>query len=246
MVNKKKDEELYLSSYREEDYDRLSLAVDILIFTMDDEFRLQILLKKREGYPYKDSYALPGGFVGIKESIEDAALRVMREKVGLKDLHIEQLYTFGESDRDPRMRIVSVAYLCIVPMKKKLKLEQGSEFFRLSTNEGGAVFQRGSDMCETELAFDHSDIIKLALERMRGKLSYTDIGLEFLRDKNDFTIFELQKIYEAIEQRSYDTPNFRRYFKNCYEAENRVEKTCRMSSEYSKRPSSCYRFLGDK
>lgn len=238
-------EEDYLESYRKEAYERLSLTVDILIFSLDEEFRLQVLLKKRSDFPYKGSWSLPGGFVGIEESVEEAAVRIMKQKTGLCDLHLEQLYTFGDKDRDPRMRIVTVAYLAILPRDLLLEGEEDSNFFRVRFSEKGLKLSGSEDFGEDHLAFDHARIIALAVERMRGKLHYTDIALEFLKDRRRFTLFELQKIYEAVEDKDYDTPNFRRYFKNRYEAVGAVEKTGETSTEFSKRPSSYYRMKKD-
>lgn len=244
-VSAYREEEDYLERYRKEVYERMSLTVDILIFSLDREFRLQVLLKKREDFPYKARRSLPGGFVGIEESVEEAAVRVMKQKTGLCDLHLEQLYTFGDKDRDPRMRIVTVAYLAILPRDLSVEGEEDSDFFRVMFSEKGLEFLGSEVFDQDHLAFDHARIIALAVERMRGKLHYTDIALEFLKDRKRFTLFELQKVYEAIEDRDYDTPNFRRYFKNRYEAVGAVEKTGEMSTEFSKRPSSYYRMKKD-
>lgn len=238
-------EEEYLRGYHKEIYERLSLTVDILIFSLDREFRLQVLLKKREDFPYKGRRSLPGGFVGMEESVEEAAIRIMEQKTGFCNLHLEQLYTFGAKDRDPRMRIVTVAYLAVLPRELMLEGEVDSDFFRVRLSEKGLEFSGSEDFDEENLAFDHAKIIALAIERMRGKLHYTDISLEFLKDRRRFTLFELQRVYEAIEDRDYDTPNFRRYFKNRYETIGAVEKTGEVSTEFSKRPSSCYRMKTD-
>ncbi|MDO4799338.1 MAG: NUDIX hydrolase [Bacillota bacterium] len=251
------EEARFLAGYREEDYERLSLTVDILLFTLDSDFGLRVLLKKREEFPFKDHWALPGGFVRIDESVEAAAMRVMKEKTGLSDLHLEQLYTFGDRERDPRMRIVTVAYLAVIP--RGTAVASDGTFFRVDDSRGALIFGggaedgdgQGSEGCgrsfdASRLAFDHADIVALALERMRGKLNYTDLALEFLKDRRSFTLYELQKVYEAIENKGYDTPNFRRYFKNRYEATGAVERTEEMSTEFSKRPSAMYRLIGQR
>lgn len=263
MKEKRRGEAAFLKEYREEAYEKLSLTVDILVFTLNKGFGLEILLKKREAHPYRGCWALPGGFVGVSESLEEAALRILEEKTGLSELHMEQLYTFGAKDRDPRMRIVSVAYLVLLPRESLLEIERDSSFFKLSYKEpclkdvalkdpslknavlrftaGGDLGDEGPSFAEEELAFDHAEMIALAIERMRGKLHYTDIGLQFLRDRRSFTLYELQKIYEAIEGKSYDIANFRRYFKGRYEEMGAAEKTGEVSTEFSKRPSSYYR-----
>lgn len=270
MSVKRMGEADFLEQYREEDYEKLSLTVDILVFSMDRDFCLEILLKKRKTHPYKGCWALPGGFVGVGESLEEAAVRVLKDKTGLSDLHMEQLYTFGEVKRDPRMRIVSVAYLVLLPRESLLEIERDSSFFKLSYkepclkdaalkdpslknavlrftaagdlgDEGPSLGDEGPSFGEEELAFDHAEMIALAIERMRGKLHYTDIGLQFLRDRGSFTLYELQKIYEAIEAKTYDIANFRRYFRGRYEDSGAAEKTGEVSTEFSKRPSSYYR-----
>lgn len=241
MKKKRMGEADFLEQYCEDDYEKLSLTVDILVFTLDRDFHLEILLKKRSLHPFQGSWSLPGGFVGMEESLEEAATRVLKEKTGLAELHLEQLYTFGNAKRDPRMRIVSVAYLVILPRESQLKIEEGSSFFKLSYEDGRLSFRGEEDFDEEELAFDHAEMIALAIERMRGKLHYTDIGLQFLRDRGSFTLYELQKVYESIEAKTYDIPNFRRYFKNRYEETGLARKTGESSMEFSKRPSSYYR-----
>ncbi len=108
-------EEKFLREYREQDYEKLSCTTDILIFTIGREHQLQVLLKKRRQLPFRGRWALPGGVVGIRESLEDSARRVLLEKTGLSRLHLEQLYTFGQPDRDSRMRFVSAACLALLP-----------------------------------------------------------------------------------------------------------------------------------
>lgn len=237
------NESSFLKSYRQEDYERLSLTTDILIFTIDDEHRLQILLNQRSDFPYKGAWALPGGFVGMKESLDEAATRILFQKTGLSDLHLEQLYTFGETGRDPRMRIVTVAYIALMPRDSLYHPEKDSAFFRIVPKENTFTFLGTEQISEEALAFDHQKIIRIAVQRMQGKLHYTDIALRLLKDPDRFTLFELQKIYETIEDKKYDTPNFRRYFKNRYEQTGLVEKTGEMSTEFSKRPSSYYRLI---
>lgn len=270
MNYRDQEERSFLEHYSGDAYEKLSLTVDILIFTMSKGFQLEILLKKRTEHPYKGKWALPGGFVGVEESLDDAVSRVLREKTGLTDLQPEQLYTFGAKDRDPRMRIVSVAYLVILPRECSFETEADSALFSITFTPSGLKItgmehdpergrKRGRETnaeikletnieinIENDIAFDHMEMVTLAIERMRGKLHYTDIGLQFLKNPSSFTLYELQKIYEGIEAKSYDIPNFRRYFKNRYEAELLVEKTGESSTEFSKRPSAIYRLKNEE
>ncbi len=231
------NEKKYLEAYRKEDYEKLSLTVDILIFGVDNDFNLQILLKRRADYPYKDFWAIPGGFVGIEESLDNAAKRVLAAKTGLKGLHMEQLYTFGDKDRDPRMRIVSVAYIALLSRGASVL---DSDMF---TDSDELEFKRVSELGSLDLAFDHKAIIDLAIGRMQGKLNYTDIALKLLSSADSFTIYELQKIYEAIDNKAYDVSNFRRYFKNRYESTGLAIKTGALCRAFSKRPSSYYKII---
>lgn len=250
MNYRDQEERSFLEHYSGDAYEKLSLTVDILIFTMSKGFQLDILLKKRTEHPYKGKWALPGGFVGVEDSLDDAVSRVLREKTGLTDLQPEQLYTFGATDRDPRMRIVSVAYLVILPRECSFEIEADSALFSITFPPSGLRINREKrdkePRVENDIAFDHLEMISLAVERMRGKLHYTDIGLQFLKNPSSFTLYELQKIYEAIEAKNYDISNFRRYFRNRYEAELLVEKTGESSTEFSKRPSAIYRLKNEE
>ena len=205
----KKDKE-FLKTYDPGSYDRPSVAVDVLVFTVDLKKGLEVFLIKRNNPPFEGCWALPGGFAGIDESLEKAAARRLKEETGIKKLHMEQLYTFGEPGRDPRTRVISVAYIALAP-KDKVGYSPGdaqdASWFGVSLMEGRVVFD--SDI---HLAFDHESMVKLAIERLRGKINYTDIALNLLDDKQRFTIYELQKIHEAILGKELNAANFRRSF----------------------------------
>ena len=175
----------------------LRVTVDIVIFTIR-EGRLQVLLVRRAIPPFQGKWAIPGGFVKEEESLEEAALRELREETGVKDVYLEQLYTFGEPKRDPRGRVVTVAYFALIASDR-------------------ATLQAGTDAAEARwhpmdslpsLAFDHAEILEYSRERLRNKLEYTTVGFQLL--PRDFTLTELQKVYEAILSRALDKRNFRR------------------------------------
>jgi 8-oxo-dGTP diphosphatase len=210
-----------------EDYPRPSVTVDVVIFSLRNE-DLQVLLIERGHPPFEGMWAIPGGFVGIDESLETAALREMEEETGVHDVYLEQLYTFGDPDRDPRGRVITVAYFALVP--------------------AGAVDpQAGTDAAKTgwwsiydlpPLAFDHGDILAYALKRLRYKLEYSAVGFELLPET--FTLSELQATYELVLDEELDKRNFRRKVLNA----DVIEET----GEYQTgegRPAMLYRFRDD-
>lgn len=188
------------------------------------EGRPAVLLVRRAEHPHAGRWALPGSFVGLDETLDTAAVRVLREKAGFfpaeaAGAHLEQLYTFGALDRDPRMRIVTVAYLALLPeaaVTRALESEAGLSAAILDVPWAGeaggpvAAFAEG-DRNRTKplsLAFDHAEILALAILRLRGKLDYSDIGFALLPEA--FTLRQLQDVYEAILGMSLNKPAFRR------------------------------------
>jgi 8-oxo-dGTP diphosphatase len=168
------------------DYPRPALTVDCVIFGLDESLRLKVLLIQRGHDPFKDCWALPGGFVDMDEPLDTAAARELEEETGVKDLFIEQLYTFGTLKRDPRGRVVTVVYYSLVNLTKH-KIEPHSD--------AKAVKWFPIDELPA-LAFDHADIMTIAIERLRGKVRYQPIGFELLPET--FTLTQLQKLYESI------------------------------------------------
>lgn len=236
----------FLKEYDVSQFERPSVTVDILIFTADLSGSLELLLIKRNIPPFEGCWALPGGFIRMDESLDDAAKRKLKEETGVEGISIEQLYTFGNVNRDPRTRVISVAYFALIP-KNKLQISAGTGasqagWFQVHLAPGEAI----DHICigdNLPLAFDHKDIIAAALERLRGKISYTPIACNLLKDSSRFAIYELQKIYEAILEQKMDTPNFRRMFLNTYVAKGLAEATGEECYEYSKRASQYYRLL---
>lgn len=183
------------------DHPRPAVTVDNLIFSFEEK-NVQVLLVQRRLPPFKGEWALPGGFVEINESLDDAALRELREETGIDNAYIQQLRSFGEVDRDPRGRIISVAYFALV-RKETLKIKPGSDA------QGVAWFNVNELPI---LAFDHDEIIDYAVEYLRDLFKYKPISFELLPDK--FTLTEMQRLYEAITSREMDKRNFRKKIMN--------------------------------
>jgi 8-oxo-dGTP diphosphatase len=183
-------------SYQYE-YERPALATDCVIFGFDGG-ELKLLLLKREKEPFENKWALPGGFVYMNETTEVSAKRILFEKAGIKNVFIEQLYTFSKVDRDPRERIVSVTYFALVN-KSQFNLVAGRDTIQAEWHAISAL---------PDLGFDHRDIVALAVERLKGKVQYQPIGFELLDEK--FTLSQLQLLYEAILQTPIDKRNFRK------------------------------------
>ncbi len=242
-------EEEFLAQYNPNAYEKPSVTVDMLIFTMNEEQQLELLLIRRKGHPCRGKWAIPGGFINMDEALEEAVARELEEETGLKDIYLEQLYTFGAVHRDVRMRVISVAYMALVPARL-LKFQAGDDaadacLYEIRKEDEITFYSRERDQLlrKADLAFDHYEIIQTALDRLQGKIRYTDIALELLRDKEKFSIYELQMIHEAVTGEKIDVANFRRSFKKKFIDTGRVEKLEEKCMEYSKKPSSYYRFI---
>jgi 8-oxo-dGTP diphosphatase len=175
---------------------KLSVTVDVVLMTLRDR-RLQVLLIRRLAKPFENRYALPGGFVQENESVEAAAVRELREETGVDKVYLEQLYTFGDPKRDPRGRVITVAYYALVPNTQSL---------HSGTDAADAAWFPVTAL--PPLAFDHRKIIDYAHMRLRNKLDYTNVGFELLPPK--FTLTQLQSVHEAILGDNLDKRNFRR------------------------------------
>jgi 8-oxo-dGTP diphosphatase len=176
---------------------RAALSVDCVVFGLDDE-SLKVLLIQRSSAPFAGRWALPGGFVRMRETLEEAARRELAEETGVTLAYLEQLYTFGEPDRDPRERVVTVAYFALV---KRLDYA-----LRAATDASAAAWFAVDQL--PELAFDHAEIFAVARERLRSKVSYEPLGFELLPIK--FTLSQLQRLYEVVLERALDKRNFRK------------------------------------
>ncbi len=169
------------------EYPRPALTVDCVIFGLDPQYKLTVLLIERAKDPFKAFWALPGGFVEMDESLEEAARRELQEETGLTNIFLEQLYTFGKPDRDPRGRVISVAYFALI----------NPEQYPTPVADSDASNVQWHPVNELpSLAFDHQKIFETALTRLRNKIRYQPIGFELLPGK--FTLSQLQKLYESI------------------------------------------------
>lgn len=203
----------------------MKVTVDIVIFTIQTG-ELKVLLVKRGVPPFSGQYAIPGGFVLEGESLDQAALRELREETGVADVYLEQLYSFGDPRRDPRGRVITVAYFALISAENS-QLHAGTDAAAAAWFPVDAV---------PELAFDHAKILEYAVERLRNKLEYTTVGFQLLPEK--FSLSELQEVYEAILGKKLDKRNFRRKLA--------LLKILKPTSEYrrdGRKPARLYRFV---
>ena len=179
------------------EYPRAALTVDCVVFGFD-EGALKVLLIQRGLAPHKGQWALPGGFVRTDETLDSAARRELAEETGLTDVFLEQLYTFGEPNRDPRGRVITVAYYALIRSQDQV--------LHATTDASAAAWHEAFAL--PELAFDHAQIISYAIGRLRTKLEYSTVGFQLLPE--EFTLSDLQAMYEIIIQRQLDKRNFRK------------------------------------
>jgi 8-oxo-dGTP diphosphatase len=202
-----------------------AVAVDILLFSIIEK-RLKVLLLKITQGPYKDQWALPGGLVWIDETLDGAAERVLQEKAGIKRLYLEQLYTFGGLKRDVRGRSVSVAYFALVDSDKFIP--KTTEYY------SDIRWHEAEDL--PVMAFDHKEIVRYGLERLQNKIGYSNIAYGLL--PREFTLSELQGVYEIIIGEKLDKRNFRKKLKMT----DIVATTERVRLGHKNRPAGLYRF----
>jgi len=195
-------------------YPHPAVSTDVVLFTILSG-QLQVLLIQRAADPYRGHWALPGGFVEIDGDLEAAALRELREETGATGVYLEQLYTFGQPDRDPRERVITVAYYALVPAEK-LHIQAASDA------RDAAWFNCGS---LPPLAFDHDRIISMARNRLAAKCRYSTIAMQFMPAR--FTLTELQEVYEIIMGVSLDKRNFRKRVQSydCIECTGEIRRS---------------------
>ena len=267
-------EEEFLNSYNPDKFDRLSMTADILVISVSNKEKtntrgndnkvMSILLVKREGYPFKDRYCLPGGFLNPKdETLEECAKRVLKSETNLEDIYLEQLYTFDSINRDPRMRVVSTSFVSLIDKNKitnminknaswfdiesitekdnivSIKLNNGTCSFELKIKQ--ELRDKTTDrykyigLDNKLIAFDHDIVILSGLNRIRNKLSYTDIVFNMMPEY--FTLKDLQQVYEIILGKKLLDPAFRRMIMD------KVVKTNLMESGIGHRPSALYKYI---
>ncbi|MCL1470219.1 NUDIX hydrolase [Argonema antarcticum] len=209
------------------EFPRPALTVDCAIFGLDKEsMQLQLMLIQRNLPPFLGMWALPGGFVRLQESLEEAARRELREETGIDSVYLEQLYTFGDVGRDPRDRIVTVAYYALV--------NSWEHSLNATTDASDAAWFPVTQL--PPLAFDHSSIFEVALTRLKGKVRYQPIGFELLPKK--FTLTQLQRLYEIILGTELDKRNFRKKIINM----NLLVQLDEIQKDVSHRAARLYQF----
>ena len=216
------------ANYDPNKFDRPSVTVDVVIFSLVDD-ELKVLLIKRQAAPYADTWAIPGSFVKMDESLEEAAVRALADETGVEDVYTEQLYTFGTPDRDPRTRVITVAYFSFLFHDANHR-QAGNH-----THETGWF----SILQLPPLAFDHAEIVEYAYTRLRYKLEYSSVGFQLLPDV--FTLTELQTAYEIILGEKLDKRNFRRKILSA----EILEETGEKQKEGEGRPAMLYRYRED-
>ena len=176
-------------------FEKPSVTVDTVIFTIQNK-ELKILLVKRGIEPFKGKWAIPGGFVRIDENLEDAAKRELEEETGVKNVYLEQLYTFGNPKRDPRGRVITVSYMALI----------NSDMIKLEAKTDASMAQWFSTKKIPGVAFDHNKILDYALKRLRWKFEYTTVAFSLL--PKEFTISQIQSIYGIVFNKKFDKRNF--------------------------------------
>ena len=267
-----KSEEDFLKHYDSSVFEKISMTADILVFSVSDveqenyrktnEKFMSVLLVKRGDYPFKDKWCLPGGFLDINEELEECPKRILQRETNLTNIYLEQLYTFGSVNRDPRMRIVSTAYMALIDKNNfKSELTPNAKWFNVEieyskTNLVTLKLTSGDDkilvkakkklvekttgryeyeIVENEsLAFDHASVILVGQDRLKNKIEYTDIVFNMM--PKYFTLGELQKVYEVILGKQLLMPAFRRIIAE------KVEKTEKIRTGGGHRPSVLFQY----
>ncbi len=267
-----KNEEEFLKDYNPKDFDQLSMTADILLISVSSEetsnYRknskkmMSILLVKRDDFPFKDKWCLPGGFLDPnKETLEECAKRVLKKETNISNVYLEQLYTFDSLNRDPRTRVVSTSYIALVDKNRlteminpnaswfdiilieekdnivDISLTNGVEQLNLSIKK--TLREKTTDRYsftsrKNVLAFDHDLVVLAGIERLKNKVNYTDIVFNMMPEY--FTLGELQQVYEVILNKKLLDPAFRRIIKD------KVVKTDKMKTGEGHRPSVLFKY----
>ncbi len=233
-------EEAFLAAYDPSGYERPSVTVDVVLLSVA-QGQLATVVVRRAEHPERGRWALPGGFVGFEETLEAAASRVLATKAGLERVFLEQLYTFGQPHRDPRTRVITVAYYALVS-RDRLAAARGLAQEALIVvpwegEAGGPVVLVDGAGVPMPLAFDHDRIVGMAVQRLRGKVNYAPLGFELLPDT--FTLRQLQEVHEAILGRPLNKDSFRRRML----ASGRLRGTGQRQEEVGHRPAELFGFV---
>lgn len=267
-----KSEEEFLKQYNPNKYDKLSITADIIIFSISNEEKdnyrklnkknFSILLVKRDSFPFKDKWCLPGGFLRNDEDLDGAAKRILKKETNLENIYLEQLYTFSNPNRDPRMRIVSTAYMSLIDRNILTnKLSNNAKWFDVTVDEAdnkrvNIILENKENIINVtlkkeydekdkshitykvikndKLAFDHAIVIATGIRRLKNKVKNTDIAFNLVSEY--FTLGELQQVYEIILNKKLLDPAFRRMIAN------KVIKTDKIRRDGGHRPSVLYKF----
>lgn len=267
-----KSEEEFLKAYDSSIFEKLSMTADILLVSVSDQEqsnyrktstkKMSILLCKRNDYPYKEKWCLPGGFLDVKkETLEECARRVLKSETNLEEIYLEQLYTFDDLTRDPRMRVVSTSYVALVDKSRLMQTVENASWFDVTlieekNDQVSITLDNGEELItfvvkkylkekttdryqfeimeNEKLAFDHPKVILAGLERIRNKVNYTDIVFNMMPEY--FTLGELQQVYEVILNKKLLDPAFRRIIAD------KVEKTKKMRTGGGHRPSYLFKY----
>lgn len=217
------------------------LAVDIVLFTIEGNV-LKVLTMERSAEPFAGCQVLPGGFVHPGETLDDTARRVLAEKAGLSDLAVEQLYTFSAPGRDPRGWVVSTAYLALVPYPQLYAAAGEIEELRLPqvmADQAGDAVQLSDAGEPVRMGFDHAEIIRTALVRLRGKLDWSSLPFALLPEQ--FTLLELQQVHETILGRALNKPHFRKKWHGKILPDgSHIDATGQLTSGRRHRPAELY------
>lgn len=265
-------EEEFLKDYDSSKFEKLSMTTDIVILSVSskdssnyrktDKKMMSVLLVKRDSYPYKEKWCLPGGFLNPKEeTLEECARRILKRETNLSNIYLEQLYTFDRIDRDPRMRIVSTAYVALIDKNRLteqvenaswfdiIELEEKNNVVKITMTNGEEIIdfsikkilrEKTTDRYDfktvenEKLAFDHDLVILTGIERIRNKVNYTDIVFNMMPEY--FTLGELQQVYEVILNKKLLDPAFRRIIAK------KTVKTTKMKTGEGHRPSYLFKY----
>jgi 8-oxo-dGTP diphosphatase len=228
------------AGYNGSQFERPSVSVDVAMLSVEQGV-LRVLVARRKEQAFSGFWALPGGFIHMDESLDEAAQRVLRAEAGLSGMYLEQLYTFGDPARDIRTRVITVAYYALVDWDRLESLDTGENTLMASIEvpwegeTGGPVDLMGPEGA-LPVAFDHANILGMAVKRIRGKLDYVPIGFQLLPPR--FTLRQLQEIHETVLNRPLNKDSFRRRML----ASGLLEATGEREQDVEHRPAELYRF----